>query len=168
MPYRPSYGLLFRPAGSVFGAIPLTSFGAAVAGTFLTLTYMLLDDFSRASERGLFWELAPDILNRALNSAVFALPFGIFIGTFLVAGYLVMFGAPMALLLRSRLDSALGVALSAGTALLASLIAYAAMFDGFDRPFNLAWEASAIVLAFALPAALLYHRSVVLLLEEPD
>lgn len=167
MPYRPSHGLLFRPAGSVFGAIPFASFGAAVAGTFLSLLLMFFEEIGRSIEKGLFTETAPDILNQNLSTAVFAVPLGIFVGTFLLAGYLLVFGAPTALLLRDRLDTHWGFAASIGTALLASSVAFAAIWGDVGRLPELPWHAPALILAFALPAALFYHRGVILLLEEP-
>ena len=158
---------MVRPSGSVFGAIPLASFGAAAIGTTLTLIYMLLDDIRRSIERGIFWEVAPDILNQNFASAIFGLPLGTFVGTFLVAGYLLLFGLPIALLFHSRLRGLAGLTLSIGTALLASLVAFAAFFGSVGRLTDISWHAPALVLAFALPAALLYRHSVILLLDEP-
>ncbi len=134
----------------------------------MTLILILSVEIGRSIERGIFWEVASDIVNRNLTEAVFGLPLGIFFGTIFVALYLLVFGAPVALLFRSRLHGLEGIGLSIGTALLSSLIAFAAIFGSVGRLASMGWQAPAILLAYAIPAGILYRRSVIMLLEEPD
>lgn len=94
-----------------------------------------------------------------------AIGLGTLAGSIAVAVYLLIFGVPIALLFRHRLNGRLGVAISIIFAAIASAFAYVRFFDGL---YEMSYEALAIVLAFAVPAALLYWRSVLNLLEESE
>ncbi len=83
-------------------------------------------------------------------------------GTFITAWYIAIFGLPVALLLRNRLRSGLGLVLAIATAIAAAYFASLTVsFSG--KP---VWEPSVLVLCFAIPAGLIYRRNIIALSDE--
>ena len=161
MVYRPSSQILERNLGPVAGAILPASLAASAIGT-LALVLLIL------SELGDPVGSAPSVLEGvvfALFSAV-ALGFAVVCGMFLVAFYLAIFGAPVAVLLGQRIGHPLALAISLLDAALAAAFAVTdSMFQGSG---NQAFPASAfaIALCYALPAGYFYRRNVFAMREE--
>lgn len=163
MGYRGGFGRPETRLAATAGAIVPAAILAGLIGTVcLTVTYMA----------AAFWsgEFSTFSLEELLGALLFT---GMFIaigsigGTFIVAFYLVIFGLPVALLLGERLRTRAGLAAAMATGAAAALVAIRWMWGFTASSDDAIWQDDAlIVLCFVLPAAWLYRRQVLAMLDE--
>lgn len=169
MPYRSSSTLLdprYSGLPPAIGAVFPASIGAAVIGTvsLVALTIILATAASEWSAFS-FGDLLPSLIMVGM-----AISLGSLTGTLVVLFYIVIFGFPVALLLGARIARPVGLVASAASFLVAVALANlwlgnVPMIDGTGQ-FDLTVFLS--VLAFAVPAAFLYHRWVIAMRNEAD
>ena len=88
-------------------------------------------------------------------------------GTFVVAFYLVLFGLPVALLLGERIRTPAGLAIAMATGLSAAVVVSRWMWgmpSASGKP--AVWEEAMVISCFVVPAAWLYRRQVIAMLDE--
>ncbi|QUL37758.1 hypothetical protein [Erythrobacter sp. JK5] len=160
MRYRASAAGFEFSIGSPLRAILPASFQAAVVGSLLILAYLavvfaieLFEPTVMAAAGGIMF--------------VFLVMFlGTLIGTVFCAFYIAVIGAPLAMLLGERIERPVGLAIALVAALLAGGLAAAILTgSGFDLGQIESWYGIAATLAYAIPAGLLYRRSVVVARE---
>ncbi|MDP5103783.1 MAG: hypothetical protein NWP98_07640 [Erythrobacter sp.] len=153
MAYRPSFAGFELNVGSALGGLFPASFQAALIGSGLMLVWFMGE---AAIVSG-----APDpaFLFVAIPLLGLVAIFIITIATVTCALYIALVGVPLASLLGRRLETPTGLVVAGLAALLAGFGA-TAMFPA-RPPFSAPdWQYSAMVLAYALPAGLLYRRAV--------
>ena len=153
MAYRPSVAGFELDAGSALGGVLPASFQAAVIGSGLLLAWVAI-----AAVIASGWP-DPVFVAKIIPGVVIAGMFAIIIATVLCAFYIGLVGVPLAALLGKRLGSPLGFAVAAASAFMTGVAANAifGVWPLFDTP---DWQFALLVFAYALPAGLLYRRSV--------
>lgn len=94
--------------------------------------------------------------------------FAVIAATFIASFYLLVFGMPVAALMRNKLRGPIGIAITVAVALFAASVFMGVFSVAPERWFDLNWEGAAMILAYALPAGFLYRKTVLSLLEELD
>lgn len=156
MVYRPGHAAIDLNAGSALSAIIPSAALAAAIGSFLAWAYLAI--FELISVFALGFE---GVVAFALSLLLF-LTIGTLVGTALCAFYIGLIGAPIAMLLGPRIDRGYSIIVSIIAAMVTSNLAGTLMAGDF-----LSWEASekwhfvALLLAYSIPAGLLYRRSVI-------
>ncbi len=163
MPYRGGFGRPESRLAATAGAIVPASIAAGLIGT-ACLTVIVI---GAAVYTGEFTPLSLEALLGVLVFTGTMIAIGTIGGTFVVAFYLVLFGLPIALLLGERIRSATGLlaAMAAGAA--AAFVAVRWLWGVTAASEDAAWNYDAlIVICFVLPAAWLYRRQVIAMLDE--
>ena len=153
MAYRPSLAGFEHDAGSALAGVVPASLQAAAFGTTLNL---ILGLAAALIKTGLSFDVQWLWMTPVI---IFTLGVMMAIGTVFCAVIIALIGVPVAWAMGRRLGSSLGVAVAAGAALVAGgalgiAFWHAPMFEDDGPLFGL------MVLAYALPAGLLYRRAV--------
>ena len=160
MVYRPSRYIIERNLGPVTAAIFPASLIASAIGTAAIVPLLLL-------EMREFNGSIPNISEALLFSGFVAIVLGFVViaGFVVVAFYLALFGAPIAMLLGHRIAHplALGIAL-VDAALAAAIAVTGSLFQNSGTAFPIG--GFAIALCYALPAGYFYRRNVVAMRQE--
>lgn len=163
MAYRGGFGRPATRLAATAGAIVPASILSGLIGTVCVTGFFM----AAAVGSGDFFPLSLENLLGALVFTGTMIAFGSFGGAFVVAWYLVIFGLPVALLLGERLRTPAGLLVSMATGAAAALIAIRWMWGVTAASPEAIWEDDAmIVFAFVLPAAWLYRRQVIAMLDE--
>jgi hypothetical protein len=151
--YRPSFAGFELNAGSALAGVLPASFQAAMIGSGLLLAWLgILAAMTDGPPDPLFMlQLIPGVIVAGF--------FTVIVATAFCAFYIGLVGLPLAALLGQRLDSPFGLALAVLAALSAGIAAMAVfgVWPLFDTP---DWQFAVLVLAYAVPAGLLYRRAV--------
>lgn len=153
MAYRPSLAGFERNAGSALAGVVPASLQASAFGTTLNLILVLAAALTKAG-------LSFDVQSFGMMPVVIFAAFTMMaIGTVFSALIIALIGVPVAWALGVRLGSPLGLAVAAGTALVAggalgSAFWLAPMFED-DGPLL-----GLMILGYALPVGLFYRRAV--------
>lgn len=153
MRYRPSYAGFELGTGSALAGVLPASLSAAGIGTLLTALVVAPVSFLDAGLSGL----------SELVGGVFALGFVamivMLVATVFCAFYIGLLGLPIAALMGRRLERPEGLAVALGTAFAGALVA-TAIFEAWPFGPIESWSFGVLVLAYALPAGVLYRQSV--------
>ena len=94
--------------------------------------------------------------------------FAVIAATFLTSFYLFVFGMPVAALMRKRLNGPVGLAVSIMVAAFAALVFMGLFSVHPEQLLDYDWKGAGLIFAYALPAGILYRRTVLSLLAELD
>ncbi len=163
MKYQPGFTYISDRFGPITSALFPTSVASGFIGTFILVVVLIAA--SIIDNELQFRSLDEFVLMLIALGAAISL--GTIAGTFIVAFYLAIFGWPVALLLGEQIRQPIGMAAAILAAVTATLFALSwvwgwSFFGG--RPFS--YETLIPIVAFALPASLLYRKHVIDALDE--
>ena len=167
MPYQPSYGSHFRPASPFFSAVfPASATAAFIGMSLLTLYYLGSALLQAANSATGSIDLIDMLLN--LVASAFLVGAGMLAATLVVATYMLVFGLPIAMVLRDQIRRTTGLIASVATAIIATLIAAKILTAPGGSGMIDDWQVYTVLLCFSLPAGLLYRRAVIGFLDEAE
>ena len=130
------------------------SLASAAIGVFVVGSYLIFATGGDAAA-------SPADMLAMIIFGGFGLAMAVIGATFIIGFYLCLFGLPVALLLGDRIRHQWALVLALGDALLGTAIATGGSRLGLMGGGDFAWQAYAVVLAFALPAGYLYRGFVI-------
>ncbi len=153
MPYRPSYaGFELNLISPILAVLPASAMAAAI-GSVLSLAVLVLSSPFTGG-----WPSLGTLFAAGLGT-LFLLLLAVIIATGFCAFHILLIGVPLAWLLGRRLATPLGLAVAVAGAVAGALMA-AALFDAWPFGTDVDWPFTAMVMAYALLAGLLYRKSV--------
>ncbi|MBL45233.1 MAG: hypothetical protein CMN71_11085 [Sphingomonadaceae bacterium] len=160
MPYQPGSQAVERNLGPVGAAIIPSSFITSAVGTTILLILIIATEGSIPSEIG------PVEFLLMLAAGGFGLALAVIGASFVVAFYLAIFGAPLAIVLGERIRHPLALLISLADAALAAVFAVTGSWLQGSDEMGFPMAGFAMVLCFALPAGYIYRRNVIAMRDE--